>query len=115
MVEEFKKIPRSLTKSLLSGIGLSEEELQDRIEGKLGKELLSSLLSRAGKGKDELIQILGREIGFALAAVLAEPLKKIVESKKLTISIELANKAKNPAPKKRTRKKTSSKKKTTKK
>jgi hypothetical protein len=91
-VDEIRKIPLNLTKTLLSGMGLNEEELNDRIEGKIGKELISSLLSRAGKGKDELIQILGREIGFALAAVLKEPLRKIVESKKLTISVELTSK-----------------------
>ena len=74
------------------------------------KELLGAILSRAGRSKDDLVQILGREIGQAFAAVLKEPIDAIIEDKKIQITIELQSKKGGPkvkvsqpdAPKKKT-------------
>lgn len=51
-------------------------------------DILTSLLSLAGKGKDEAIQIVGREIGIALAAMLKEPLAMLVNNRKLKVTLE---------------------------
>jgi hypothetical protein len=56
------------------------------------KDLIGSVASWAGKGKDEMVQMLCREIGIATAAVLAEPINQIVENRKLTITFELTPK-----------------------
>lgn len=58
------------------------------------KDLVWSLLSKAGRSKDEVIQILGREIGLALAAVLAKPLEQMTENKRVRITVELVAKKK---------------------
>ena len=58
----------------------------------LAKEIINTTIKSAGKSKDELVQILGREIGLAWAAVLKEPLEKIIEGKSLQITIELVSK-----------------------
>lgn len=52
------------------------------------KEVFSNLAGLAGKGKDELIQILCREIGQATASVLKEPLAQLLKDKKLQLTIE---------------------------
>jgi hypothetical protein len=58
----------------------------------------------AGKGKDELVQVICREIGTATAMVLKEPLGKLLENKRIQITIELVP---NETPNKKTgRKKT---------
>ena len=102
----FRQFPSQVRRSLLTKVsGREVDAVQDKLEGKIVKEFINTILSRAGKGKDELIQILGKEIGFALAAVLAEPLQKLVENKKLTISIELTNKKETTTRKKATLKK----------
>ncbi len=66
------------------------------------KEFLSSMATWAGKGKDELVQVICREIGTATASVLKEPLSKLLENKKLQITIELVS---NEPPKKKAGKK----------
>jgi|GEM_PF-2003129 hypothetical protein len=64
---------------------------QERVEGALpsAKEFLGALASWAGKGRDELLQVICREIGQATAAVLREPLTQLLHQKKLQITIEL--------------------------
>lgn len=52
------------------------------------KEVLSNLAGLAGKGKDELIQSICREIGQATAAVLKEPLAQLLKDRKLQVTIE---------------------------
>ena len=85
----------------------------DTASSKLGKELLSALLKSAGRGKDEIVQIIGREMGFALAAVLKEPLERLVQNKKVQVTFELVDKEKKETAKTRSKKtkKTVSKKK----
>ncbi len=52
------------------------------------KEVLSNLAGLAGKGKDELVQSICREIGQATAAVLKEPLAQLLKDRKLQVTIE---------------------------
>ena len=89
MVDELKNRGDRLLKNLLSGIAGT---LQPDDDGN-PRDLVFSLLSKAGKGKDEVIQILGREIGLALAAVLAKPLEQMTENKRVRITVELVPKA----------------------
>ena len=55
----------------------------------LVKELFSAVLKSAGKGKDEVITVLGREMGLAFAAMVKDPLQKIVDSKALKVNFEI--------------------------
>lgn len=65
------------------------EGKEKKFERRIAGELLSALLARAGKGKDDIIQIFSREVGVALAGMLKEPLQKFTESKKIQITIEI--------------------------
>jgi hypothetical protein len=88
-----------LIKNILSGLSGSVDADAPT------KEILFSLLSKAGRSKDEVIQILGREIGLALAAMLAKPLEQITENKRVRITVELVPKAKiktQKSPKRKT-------------
>jgi len=69
-----------------------------RIDLSGAKELIGIITSFAGKSKDEMVQILCREIGTALAAVLKEPLTQVLENRKLQITLELVPKG-QAAPK----------------
>ena len=51
------------------------------------------LVVHGGKSKDEIVQVLCREIGVATAAVLKEPLNQVLENRKLQITMELVPKA----------------------
>ncbi len=53
------------------------------------KEFLGALASWAGKGRDELLHMICKEIGEATASVLKEPLHELMKTKKLQITIEL--------------------------
>lgn len=82
------------------------KDKQESTNQTLGRELLAALIKSAGKGKDEIVQIIGREMGFALAAVLKEPLEQLVKNKKLQISMELVPKDSIPkSPRKKSKKK----------
>jgi hypothetical protein len=63
----------------------------NKVEGSLpsAKEFLSALASIAGKGKDDLVQTICREIGQATAAVLKEPIAEILRDRRLQVTIEL--------------------------
>lgn len=52
------------------------------------KDMFSNLAGLAGKGKDELIQSICREIGLATAAVLKEPIAHLLKDRKLQVTIE---------------------------
>jgi hypothetical protein len=82
-----------LIKNILSGI---TGPLQNE-EDSTTKDMVLGLLSKAGRSKDEVIQILGREIGLALAAVLAKPLEQMTENKRIKITLELEAKHKKPS------------------
>jgi hypothetical protein len=66
----------------------SKRKLKQRLELGTAKDLIASVAGWAGKGKDELVQMLFREIGQAVAAMLKEPLTQVIENRKLQISIE---------------------------
>ncbi len=68
--------------------GTSKKKLKQRLELGTAKDLIASVAGWAGKGKDELVQMLFREIGQAVAAMLKEPLTQVIENRKLQISIE---------------------------
>ncbi len=107
MVDEIKSVKKQVFKILASNLGISEGD-----EPKSVKDLLSVVAQIAGKGKDDVVNILCRETGVALAAMMKEPLNEVLESKKLQISFELVSKNDEDSSK---TKKTSQKKKTVKK
>lgn len=68
------------------------EEAQSYQDLPTVRDVLSTLASWAGKGKDELIQVLCREVGTAIAAMLKEPLQQVVDAQKLVVTIEFSKK-----------------------
>ncbi len=88
MVGEKKQGKDRLLRSILSTLASSSST----DEGAGTRDLVLGLLSKAGKSKDEVIQILGREIGLALAAVLTKPLEQMTENKQVRITVELVPK-----------------------
>ncbi len=96
MGEDLKSRGDRIIKNLISGLASGNDE------GAGTRELLFNILSKAGKGKDEFVQVLGREIGLALAAVLAKPLEQMSETKRIRVTVELVPKAK-PRVKRKTR------------
>lgn len=82
-----------IIKNIISGITGPLQNDDDST----AKDIVLGLLSKAGRSKDEVIQILGREIGLALAAVLAKPLEQMTENKRLRITVELVAKKEKPS------------------
>lgn len=82
-----------------------EDEVDDDSSGRplldpsAARALISALFQRAGKGKDEVVQIVAREIGVAVAAMLKEPLSQLAKHQKLQISFEFV--PKNPKARER--------------
>lgn len=68
---------------------------QETNSSKFTREMLFTLLSKAGRSKDEAVEILGREIGQAIAAMLKRPLSEIFKHNKIQLTIELVPKSKN--------------------
>lgn len=66
-------------------------KLDESILRDLLKDIIGGTVGRAGKSKDEFVRILGREMGLAAAAVLQEPLERLVRSKKIQVTIELVD------------------------
>ena len=94
MVDEIKSIRDTFFKVLAAGIsGQTEEETRRRglldVNLKGAKDLIGSLAGWAGKGKDEIVQLVCREIGNAMAGVLTEPIAQVLEGRKLQLTIEL--------------------------
>lgn len=89
-----------------NGKNKSSKDSNDTYTGG-AKEVLFNLAGLAGKGKDELIQSICREIGQATAAVLKEPLAQLLKDRKLQVTIEFVPvknaKEKSPKPKKSSR------------
>lgn len=67
---------------------LAKEDGKDEGSSSSAKDLLLTLAGLAGKGKDELVQSICREIGQATAAVLKEPLAQLLKDRKLQVTIE---------------------------
>lgn len=101
MVDEFKTIRDNLFKAI-TGLGASASDDSDDsdedisgprlVDAKATRALLQALFARAGKGKDEVVQIIAREIGMAVAAMLKEPLSQLAKHQKLQISFEFVPK-----------------------
>lgn len=66
------------------------------IDSKAARAIMSTLFARAGKSKDDVVQILAREIGMAVAAMLKQPLSQLAKNQKLQISFEFVPKKVHP-------------------
>jgi hypothetical protein len=98
---ERDRVVKLFTQYLVGSIGRRGDKNDTSLSGP--KEFLTAMASWAGKGKDELVQVICREIGTATAMVLKEPLGKLLENKKIHITIELVP---HETQKKNVRKKT---------
>lgn len=94
MVDELKALKDSLFRVVSAGI-LDPKDDGTRKGGLLdlnlrgAKDILGSLAAIAGQGKDEIVHIVCREIGNAVANMLKEPVTQILEGRKLQVTIEL--------------------------
>jgi hypothetical protein len=115
VVDDLKSFKDSLLKTLVAGIGSvaggqssasdATDEGNDADQGEvsddgaragLARDLLVTLLTKAGRSKDEVIQILGREIGSALAAMLRKPLAELARNQRLQVTFEFVPKDQAP-------------------
>jgi hypothetical protein len=87
MVDEFRSLKESLLKSVFSAASNDNGDANGRSLFAL-REVISTLASLAGKGKDEIVQMISREIGNAVAAALKEPMRQAMKDKKLRMTIE---------------------------
>lgn len=78
-------------------------ERPNRIERKIASELVSGVLSRLEKSKDEIIRLFCRELGIAMAGILKEPLQRLSESRKIQVTIEIVPTAGKSAEKAKVR------------
>lgn len=98
MADEFRSIRENLFK-VLSGKSRDDDDSDDEMGGGYildagaVKALLTAIFARAGKGKDDLVQTISREIGLAVAGMLKEPLAQLAKHQKLQISFEFVPKA----------------------
>jgi len=103
MADESKGL-RDVIKLLMSNITTRMEDTEDkrdeaqRIDLRALKDILGMIGSWAGKGKDEVVQVLCREIGLAVAAMIKEPVTQILENRKLQITLELIPKKNGDYP-----------------
>lgn len=58
------------------------------------RDTLLTFVARAGKGKDEVLQVLARETGAAIAALLKQPLHDLAMNHRVKVTIELVPKSK---------------------
>lgn len=86
MTEDFKNLRDSLFKTVFSIKGGEGKGPSSSLSL---REMIGTLASIAGKGKDEIVQMISREIGLAVAAMLKEPLNQTLAQKKLKITLEL--------------------------
>lgn len=76
-----------------SGSASPSDERGSKSEASAARDLLITLIAKAGKGKDEVIQVLGREIGTALVALLKQPVQELFRNQRLQITLELVPKS----------------------
>ena len=91
----------SLIKTLLNAVN-SEGSTESELSAGKAKDILTGLLLKAGKGKDDVIETIAQEIGQAVAHMLEEPLALIAKNQKLKVTFELEPKKKE-IPKKKVR------------
>jgi hypothetical protein len=58
------------------------------------RDTLLTFVARAGKGKDEVLQVMARETGAAIAALLKQPLNDLTKNHRLQVTVELVPKSK---------------------
>lgn len=58
------------------------------------RDTVLTFVARAGKGKDEVLQVLARETGAAIAALLKQPLHDLAKNHRLQVTLELVPKSK---------------------
>ena len=96
MGDDFKSIADSLLRVVIgrgsAGSDKDGENGAENVDANTAKALISAVFARAGKGKDEVVQIIAREIGLAVAAMLKEPLSLLAKHQKLQISFEFVPK-----------------------
>ncbi|MBM4252260.1 MAG: hypothetical protein FJ146_09835 [Deltaproteobacteria bacterium] len=94
MSEESKSITESILRLLVGRADADRDDdtSDEEVEAKKARALMSALFARAGKGKDEVIHMVAREIGNAVAAMLKEPLALLAKNQKLQISFEFVPK-----------------------
>ena len=73
-------------------------------ERRFAKEFFAFLTSSAGRSKDDFLQIVSRECGLALAALMKDPLTKIIKDNKFQITVELIPKKALTKSKRKTQK-----------
>lgn len=108
MVDDLKSLKDNLFK-VLANRGQSDDSDRDDDEGtddeeectsnegsfvdsKAARAIMSTIFARAGKSKDDVVQILAREIGMAVAGMLKKPLSELAKNQKLQISFEFVPK-----------------------
>lgn len=114
MADEFKSIRDNLFK-VLTGFTVNVNSASDQtpdlsdddedgarssgrsraaMDASAARALIAALFTKAGKGKDEIVQIVAREIGTAVAHMMKEPLSQLAKHQKLQISFEFVPKDK---------------------
>lgn len=102
MVDEFRSLRDNVFKILMGSNNKTAEEAAEEaaevmeeepaMDASTARALLAAIFARAGKSKDEIVQIIAREIGQAVAAMLREPLSQLAKHQKLQISFEFVPK-----------------------
>ena len=113
MAENKTSQREKLVNRVLAGIikNLEGDEPDKDMDNPTAKDVFGAFTSWGGKSKDEIVQVLCKEIGLATAAVLKEPLDQVLENRKLKITMELVPKNEAPPPPKKSPKKPKAKKK----
>lgn len=107
MVDDLKSLKDNLFKVLAGrnqgGDEFPDEETDDDdsgssegsfIDSSAARAVISTIFARAGKSKDDVVQILAREIGMAVAGMLKQPLSELAKHQKLQITFEFVPKNK---------------------
>jgi hypothetical protein len=71
-----------------------KKEDQTSVNLNLLRDTLLTFVARAGKGKDEVLQVLARETGAAIASLLKQPLRDLAFNHRVKVTIELVPKSK---------------------
>lgn len=104
MVDDLKSLKDNLFKVLANrgqqneGTADDDRDVQNEgnegsfIDSRAARAIMGTLFAKAGKSKDDVVQILAREIGMAVAGMLKQPLSQLAKNQKLQISFEFVPK-----------------------
>ena len=109
MGDDFRSLRESIVKMILSSaVGEEEPDDERRRVASATADTLAGLrsvmqiaLDKAGRGKDDVVQIVAKEIGLAVAAMLKEPLAEMAKHQRLQVTFEFSPKN-QPADDKKT-------------